>query len=145
MIYCLNSTLPPILTPLSFYRPFSVQNDKETLTPPHQRRGHGPACCSRSDSYHPVDQHLRPNHPIARHNVPLLGPFHDVVVGHEGRDNVENASLESAPGVEDGSVSGTGERLLLVAGKRVGGNSLLLKTTKVAPPTKVPVRPGSRQ
>ena len=85
------------------------------------------------------------NHPIARHDIPLLGPFHDVVVGHEGRDNVENASLESAPGVEDGSVSGTGERLLLVAGKRVGGDSLLLKTTEVAPPTNVPVRPGSRQ
>lgn len=56
--------------------------------------------------------------------LPLDGPVHGGVCNNEGRDNVEDLVAETAEDVEDGSVSGTGQRTLTVRGQRVGGNAL---------------------
>lgn len=56
----------------------------------------------------------------------MCGPVHDVVGRNERRNNVEDLSLETAPGVEDGGMACAGERPLSVRGDVVGDDSLLL-------------------
>lgn len=59
-------------------------------------------------------------------NIPLGGPLHDVVAGNKGRSPVQDLPGEPPPGVEDGVVTGTGERVLAVGGNAERDNAALL-------------------
>lgn len=63
------------------------------------------------------------------YNVPLDSPVHNVVTSNGSRSPVEDLGREPPPRVEDGIVSGTGERVLAVGGDTVGQDALLGKTT----------------
>lgn len=57
--------------------------------------------------------------------VPLNCPLHALVADEEGDGPVKELRLGPAVDVEDGSVSGTGERTLTVVGNSVGNDALL--------------------
>ncbi len=58
--------------------------------------------------------------------APLHGPVHDIVAGNERRDDVEGLGAEAPPGVEDGVVGGTGERVLAVRADAKDNDTALL-------------------
>lgn len=56
---------------------------------------------------------------MASSRLPLISPVHEGIGDDKRRGNVEDLMPESAPGVEDGSVEGTGQRALSVGGQGV--------------------------
>lgn len=67
--------------------------------------------------------------------VLLGGPGHEIVAGDEGRRDVEHLLAETAEGVEDGVVAGTGEWVLLVRAQGVCDDALLLGASCMANPS----------
>lgn len=57
--------------------------------------------------------------------IPLNSPVHGSVGGDEGRSDIEDLVSESAPDVEDSSVSSAGHGPLSVGGEGVGNDTLL--------------------
>ena len=55
----------------------------------------------------------------------LNGPLHGLVCDEQGNTPVEDLATGAAEGVEDGSVKGSGERVLTVLGEAVVDNALL--------------------